>query len=84
MSKYDSICTDKSDIKKMATDAMFKLEHGSDDKAKLKTKLPGLVEIEGAQSRWRDDYELNLQARKMFRVRHHCPIYYFFALTQLY
>ena len=50
---------------------MFKLEHGTDDKQKLKAKIPGLAEIEGAQSKWRDDDLLNSQARSMFRV---CPM----------
>ena len=53
----------------MNSDAMFKLEHGADDKAKLKAKVAGLGELEAAQSRWKDDDILNSQARNMFRVR---------------
>ena len=52
----------------MKLDAMYGLEHGTEDRAKLKARLPGLHDIERAQSKWKDDYELNTQARNMFRV----------------
>ena len=68
---FKKIVSDKNDIKKMNSDAMFKLEHGEDDKAKLKAKVAGLSELEAKQSRWKDDDLLNAQARNVFRVRRH-------------
>ena len=68
---FKKIVSDKNDIKKMNSDAMFKLEHGEDDKAKLKAKVAGLSELEAKQSRWKDDDLLNAQARNVFRVWRH-------------
>ena len=36
---------DKEDVKKMAIDAMFKLEHGVQDQEKSKKALPTLAQL---------------------------------------
>lgn len=59
---------DKNDVKKRATDAMFKLEHAVEDKAKIKKAVPGIAEITEIKQQWKDDYELNKSLRKKFRV----------------
>lgn len=58
---------DKEVSKKMATDAMFKLEHDVDDKGKFKVITPSLARLEHLQDRWRDDYTANQLLRKAFR-----------------
>ncbi|CAN8028255.1 unnamed protein product, partial [Ixodes persulcatus] len=60
---------DKEVGKKLATDAMFKLEHGEDDKAKVKIVTPSLARLEHLQDRWRDDYTANQLLRKGFRAK---------------
>ncbi|KAH6940655.1 hypothetical protein HPB50_004074 [Hyalomma asiaticum] len=57
---------DKEVSKKMATDAMFKLEHDVDDKGKVKVITPSLARLEHLQDRWRDDYTANQLLRKSF------------------
>ena len=52
----------------MATDAMFKLEHGSDDVKKGKAIVMTLSNLEGRRDGWKDDYILNKIARQKFRV----------------
>ena len=42
---YNSTPSDKEDVKKMAVDAMFKLEHGVEDKQKSKEALPTLEQL---------------------------------------
>ena len=42
---YNSTLSDKEDVKKMAVDAMFKLEHGVEDKQKSKETLPTLEQL---------------------------------------
>ncbi|KAL5016233.1 hypothetical protein ScPMuIL_005822 [Solemya velum] len=59
---------DKETHKKMATDAMFKLEHGTDDRSKGQSRVPSLGEIEGYMSMKKDDYLLNRLARDKFRT----------------
>jgi len=59
--------TDKEDVKKMAVDAMFKLEHGVEDKQKSKEALPTLEQLKEVQSIWSDDYAANQLLRKRFR-----------------
>ena len=63
-----SSMTDRATHKKMATDAMFKLEHGSDDVKKSKAVVMNLSSLEGRRDEWRDDYILNKIARQKFRV----------------
>ena len=52
----------------MATDAMYKLEHGSDDHKKGKTTVATLGQMEDRNSSFKDDYLLNKLARGKFRV----------------
>ena len=52
----------------MATDAMFKLEHGSDDHKKGRAVVMNLSNLEGKREEWKDDYILNKIARQKFRV----------------
>ena len=62
------LIVDKATQKKLATDAMYMLEHGVDDKAKVTAALPGIAQIEQLQTAWKDDYSLNKQLRNKFRV----------------
>ncbi|XP_077500434.1 coiled-coil domain-containing protein 130 homolog [Amblyomma americanum] len=67
-SENEQVAPDDKEIgKKMATDAMFKLEHDVDDKAKVKVVTPALQRLEHLQDRWRDDYSANQLLRKSFR-----------------
>lgn len=67
-SENEQVAPDDKEIgKKMATDAMFKLEHDVDDKAKVKVVTPSLARLEHLQDRWRDDYSANQLLRKSFR-----------------
>ena len=52
----------------MVTDAMFKLEHGSDDIQKGKKAKSNLGSLEVSRNEWKDDYMLNKLARQKFRV----------------
>jgi len=58
---------DKATQKKMATDAMYKLEHGSDDKTKASEKTLNLAQLEESRISMVDDYILNRMARDKFR-----------------
>lgn len=61
---------DKEVTRKMAADAMYKLEHGVGDKAKAKEVDPVLKELEDFQSsRWHDDYSSNQALRAMMRKK---------------
>jgi hypothetical protein len=56
-------------MKKLATDAMFKLEFEGKDVAKKKNKsTPDLTELEMQQTAWKDDYIINYVLRKDLRV----------------
>ena len=58
------------EMKKLATDAMFKLEYDGKDVAKKADKSgPDLTELEMHQSAWKDDYIINYVLRKNLRVR---------------
>lgn len=59
--------TDHEEKKKLETDAMYRLEHGTDDQQKLQKIIPTLVNIQEMQSIWKDDFELNSMLRKKFR-----------------
>lgn len=59
---------DKAVIKKMASDAMFKLEHTSDDVKKAASVQMSVGQLENRRSEHRDDYILNKLARSKFRV----------------
>ncbi|MCL4145281.1 UNVERIFIED_CONTAM: hypothetical protein GTU68_006756 [Idotea baltica] len=63
------VTEDKNVIKKMASDAMFRLEHGVDDKDKteeVKTTLENLEDLQS--SRWKDDYSANMALRQRMRA----------------
>ncbi|XP_074642683.1 coiled-coil domain-containing protein 130 homolog [Tubulanus polymorphus] len=61
------VTDDRSKIKKLATDPMYKLEHGSEDKTKIKNAVPALAQISDIKSVYKDDYMLNKLARQKFR-----------------
>ncbi|XP_015759660.1 PREDICTED: coiled-coil domain-containing protein 130 homolog [Acropora digitifera] len=63
--------TDREDAKKMATDPMYKLEHGVKDQQKSKAVQPTLDQLQEVQSVWKDDYAANQLLRKKFRVQKH-------------
>ena len=59
-------------MKKLATDAMFKLEYEGKDASKKSSKsAPDLTELEMHQSAWKDDYIINYVLRKNLRVSQH-------------
>ncbi|XP_076440746.1 coiled-coil domain-containing protein 130 homolog [Babylonia areolata] len=58
---------DKATQKKLATDPMYKLEHGSDDKQRGQTTQMSVAQIENSREVWLDDYMLNKIARNKFR-----------------
>ncbi|GFN80166.1 coiled-coil domain-containing protein 130-like protein [Plakobranchus ocellatus] len=58
---------DKATQKKLATDPMYKLEHGSDDHQKGKEQVSSLAELEETRISMIDDYLLNRMARDKFR-----------------
>jgi len=60
---------DKSVGRKLADDAMYKLEHESKDRGKSLNSDPRLVEISGIQDRVRDDYLANRILRDKFRKK---------------
>ncbi|VDP03774.1 unnamed protein product [Soboliphyme baturini] len=60
--------TEGATARKLATDAMFKLEHGELDLAKLKAVEPQVERLEKLQQRWKDDFSRNQELRKIFRV----------------
>ncbi|CAF0955651.1 unnamed protein product [Rotaria magnacalcarata] len=56
------------EMKKLATDAMFKLEYdGKDVAKKINKSTPDLNELEIQQSAWKDDYIINYVLRKNLR-----------------
>nr|XP_053644417.1 coiled-coil domain-containing protein 130 homolog [Cherax quadricarinatus] len=61
---------DKEITRKMAVDAMFKLEHGVGDKVKSQEVDPVLQKLERFQAhRWHDDYSSNKTLRSAMRVK---------------
>ncbi|XP_022101763.1 coiled-coil domain-containing protein 130-like [Acanthaster planci] len=68
MAENEQVLTeDRQTVKKLATDPMFKLEHGTDDTKKLEAVAPTLHELEQTQTTWKDDFELNRMLRQKFR-----------------
>nr|SVE72567.1 EOG090X0DK6 [Daphnia similis] len=59
---------EKSTSQKLATDAMFKLEHGEKDALKSKTAAPVIDRLQDHRERWRDDYRTNRILRDQFRA----------------
>ena len=69
MAENEQIVTEeKSDIKRLNADPMFKLEHEVNDKSKVAKLMPTLRELEEAKQDWKDDYKLNSLMRKELRV----------------
>ncbi|CAG7834827.1 unnamed protein product [Allacma fusca] len=60
---------DKAVGRSLASNAMFKLEHGAKDQGKLRTVKPTLANLEGLQERWKDDYLSNKILRNHFRTK---------------
>ncbi|CAF1687541.1 unnamed protein product, partial [Adineta ricciae] len=59
----------KEEMKKLATDAMFKLEYeGRDVSKKTSTEAPDINQLEMHQSAWKDDYIINYVLRKELRA----------------
>ena len=63
----------------MATDPMYKLEHGSDDKDRGKVNQMSVAQIEDMRESWLDDYMLNKMARNKFRVS--CVFHFFLRVN---
>ncbi|XP_038608399.1 coiled-coil domain-containing protein 130-like [Tachyglossus aculeatus] len=61
------LTTEGEEKKKLETDAMFRLEHGTADRGKLHKAVPTLSNIQEAQSAWKDDFALNSMLRRKFR-----------------
>nr|CAG4637346.1 EOG090X0DK6 [Ceriodaphnia reticulata]SVE73191.1 EOG090X0DK6 [Ceriodaphnia reticulata] len=59
---------EKSTSQKLATDAMFKLEHGEKDVLKSKTAAPVIDRLQDHRERWKDDYSSNRLLRDQFRA----------------
>nr|CAG4641199.1 EOG090X0DK6 [Eulimnadia texana] len=60
---------EKSVSQKLATDAMFKLEHEEKDVSKAKKAVPVLDQLGDLQERWKDDYSANRLLRDQFRAK---------------
>lgn len=71
-----AVSPDRDNQKKLATDAMFKLEHGVQDQGKAKETKSNLALIADAQSGWKDDFALNQLARNKFRVIFPCLLFH--------
>jgi len=68
MAENEQIVTEeKSDIKKLAADPMFKLEHDTGDKGKVAAIMPTLRELEVVQAQWEDDFGANSLMRRQLR-----------------
>ncbi|XP_078529109.1 putative splicing factor YJU2B, partial [Lissotriton helveticus] len=61
------LTTEHDEKKKLETDPMYRLEHGTEDQQKLQKAIPTLANIQEAQSAWKDDFALNSLLRKKFR-----------------
>ena len=61
---------ERSDIKRLAADPMFKLEHDTKDKGKMAKVMPSLRELEQVQTQWKDDFAANSLMRGELRVIH--------------
>lgn len=63
------VATDKAVGRKLATDAMFSLEHTESDQQKGKTSVPLLRQLQLLRETcWEDDYSANCALRQKFRV----------------
>lgn len=66
----DQIVPETKEVsRRLYDDAMYKLEHGVDDKKTSKSRKNALEKvIEQKESRWKDDYTSNCALRAAFRV----------------
>lgn len=71
---YIMLILDKATQKKLATDAMYKLEHGSDDKQRGESVIPTIGQITNERYQYKDDYIINKIARDKFRVMYYTNI----------
>eukprot|EP01137_Pigoraptor_chileana_P032872 Opistho-2@22966 len=53
--------------KRLVDDAMYRLEHGENDKKKAQEQKPRLTQLQDIQEKWKDDYDLNCVLRRKFR-----------------
>uniref|UniRef100_A0A8V5H4W0 Probable splicing factor YJU2B n=1 Tax=Melopsittacus undulatus TaxID=13146 RepID=A0A8V5H4W0_MELUD len=53
---------------RLASDAMFRLEHGAKDREYRERAAPGLAALQHFQSLWKDDFGINCRLRSHFRV----------------
>lgn len=68
---------DKDTSKRLFDDAMFKLEHGTEDIDKAKKAAPVLVKLHDAQdAKWNDDFAANSLLRQQLRVSYKPTLYY--------
>lgn len=59
---------DKATSSKLAVDAMYNLEHQAEDIQKRDEMRPIIAQIQGINSRMKDDFACNQLLRKQFRV----------------
>ena len=50
------------------TNAMFNLEHSTEDKVKVSKLAPTLTRLEDIRDKWDDDFAINQKLRKKFRT----------------
>jgi len=62
------VTDEKADLKRLAVDPMFGLEHEVGDRDKAAKLMPTLRELEEVKSEWKDDYRLNSMMRSVLRV----------------
>ncbi|XP_061209750.1 probable splicing factor YJU2B [Neopsephotus bourkii] len=59
--------TEREARERLASDAMFRLEHGAKDRECRERAEPGLAALQHFQSLWKDDFGLNCRLRSRFR-----------------
>lgn len=61
---------DKETSKRLFDDAMFKLEHGTSEKDRVKKVSPALAKLQHSNdSKWKDDFAANSNLRALFRTK---------------
>ncbi|KFD47639.1 hypothetical protein M514_11502 [Trichuris suis] len=70
MAENEQVCSvERTTSNKLSADAMYKLEHGELDQAKLKSAAPELERLRQFKEKWKDDFALNQELRRVFRVK---------------
>ncbi|XP_057283765.1 probable splicing factor YJU2B [Pezoporus wallicus] len=59
--------TEREARERLASDAMFRLEHGAKDRECRERAGPGLAALQHFQSLWKDDFGINCRLRSHFR-----------------